>query len=586
MFKISHKVIYSVLLLSTFIGVSIHSANQKTVKADSHSDFYRSSFDTYFVDSYKSNIADNKTPQSNAAIGLLSQHSKLWTPGTTWNNGTIRNAKVLNENIQKVLDIAQKRTPEQERAAYFDDRRNQSYSVIDGLGKLADEYKTLAKATTSINDIPTDATTKSYNDEGSYGDPTAKLGEMVKLVQTMRGKYSSTNPAKSYFQYPRPFRWQGNEIVEQVANNKVTIPTLIPEISRDPSTDGGFPSGHTNAAYLTAYAMAYAYPQRYTELLTRASELGNNRIVAGMHSPLDVMGGRVLATALAAAILNDPDNQKIKREAYREGQQLLKNTDGQSSDRFSNYQKNRQQFDYRLSYGFAPTQSSRPSRVPKGAEVLLETRFPYMNKAQRRTVLGTTALRADYPLLDDPEGWGKLNLFAAASGYGKFNRSTKVSMNADKGGFNANDVWQNNITGPGSLEKLGTGKLTLTGNNSYRGGTKLEGGTLVAKNSTALGNGNVKITRGTLQLSKKSTVVKGNYYQYHSGKLVFTHDHQSLKVKGKAIFGGKLNLAGVDTHSTRLISYKSRSGKFTYVSGLPKHTKLIYTKNYLKLTKS
>ncbi|MFB5679155.1 hypothetical protein ACE3NQ_30360 [Paenibacillus terreus] len=37
--------------------------------------------------------------------------------------------------------------------------------------------------------------------------------------------------------------------------------------------------------------MAYAVPERYQELLTRASGLGNNRIVAGMHSPFDVMGG-------------------------------------------------------------------------------------------------------------------------------------------------------------------------------------------------------------------------------------------------------------------------------------------------------
>ncbi|UUZ87083.1 hypothetical protein LJK88_40535 [Paenibacillus sp. P26] len=55
-------------------------------------------------------------------------------------------------------------------------------------------------------------------------------------------------------------------------------------------------------------AMAYAVPERYQESLTRASELGNNRIVAGMHSPLDVMGGRVMATALAVAILSDPSN--------------------------------------------------------------------------------------------------------------------------------------------------------------------------------------------------------------------------------------------------------------------------------------
>lgn len=84
----------------------------------------------------------------------------------------------------------------------------------------------------------------------------------MSLVNTLRGPYSSTNPAKGYFQYPRPFRWESNSIL---------VPTLVPAINPDPSKDGGFPSGHTNAAYLSAFAMAYAVPERYQELLTRAS---------------------------------------------------------------------------------------------------------------------------------------------------------------------------------------------------------------------------------------------------------------------------------------------------------------------------
>ena len=83
-----------------------------------------------------------------------------------------------------------------------------------------------------------------------------------------------------------------------------------------PEKDGGFPSGHTNAAYLGTYALAYAVPEQYDELLMRAADLGNNRIVAGMHSPLDVMGGRMTATAVAAAALyNDTDG--VADKAYK-----------------------------------------------------------------------------------------------------------------------------------------------------------------------------------------------------------------------------------------------------------------------------
>ncbi len=60
-------------------------------------------------------------------------------------------------------------------------------------------------------------------------------------------------------------------------------------------------------------------PERYQEMLTRASELGNNRIAAGMHSCLDVMGGRVMSTAIAASVLNNPEYAKLKEKAKADG---------------------------------------------------------------------------------------------------------------------------------------------------------------------------------------------------------------------------------------------------------------------------
>jgi hypothetical protein len=41
--------------------------------------------------------------------------------------------------------------------------------------------------------------------------------------------------------------------------------------------------------------------------------------------------------------------------------------------------------------------------VPEGAEVLLETRQPYLTADQCREVLRTTALPAGRPLIDGPE---------------------------------------------------------------------------------------------------------------------------------------------------------------------------------------
>ncbi|TWM23937.1 hypothetical protein CHCC14821_0258 [Bacillus paralicheniformis] len=133
----------------------------------------------FFVDHYKNNISANMTVESNPVIGVLSEFNKLWTPGKTWNTGTKLNSRVLDANIQKVVDIAEHRTMLEENAAYFDDRRGQSYSVIDGLGKLADVYRMNAGATTTIISIPADASIKKYHDEGTdSGSTSSELGHV------------------------------------------------------------------------------------------------------------------------------------------------------------------------------------------------------------------------------------------------------------------------------------------------------------------------------------------------------------------------------------------------------------------------
>ncbi|GAB4001079.1 hypothetical protein GCM10029992_35350 [Glycomyces albus] len=195
---------------------------------------------------------------------------------------------------------------------------------------------------------------------------------------------------------------------------------LLRQRSDEPEKDGGYPSGHTNAHWLAALALAYAVPERFQELVTRAADLSDHRILSGMHSPVDVIGGRVLGTALAAAVLHDPEYADL-RAAARE-QALAYFTDrtgvgadelfayahnrGTDTDAYADREANRAIVEPRYTYMLERRGPETDMAVPKGAEALLETRLPYLDAGQRREVLRTTALPSGYPILDGPEQWG------------------------------------------------------------------------------------------------------------------------------------------------------------------------------------
>ncbi|EBX9529009.1 autotransporter outer membrane beta-barrel domain-containing protein [Salmonella enterica subsp. enterica serovar Havana] len=71
-----------------------------------------------------------------------------------------------------------------------------------------------------------------------------------------------------------------------------------------------------------------------------------------------------------------------------------------------------------------------------------------------------------------------------ALGTGDITDNATLALNA-VGDFN------NAISGSGLVEKSGDGTLTLSGSNTYRGGTTISGGTLVATSVEALGTGSV-----------------------------------------------------------------------------------------------
>src|SRR5277367_2872108 len=68
-----------------------------------------------------------------------------------------------------------------------------------------------------------------------------------------------------------------------------------------------FPSGHTTYGYMGSLVLAVLAPERYQEMVVRAAEYGNDRIIMGAHYAMDVLGGRTLAAYdLAHLLANDP----------------------------------------------------------------------------------------------------------------------------------------------------------------------------------------------------------------------------------------------------------------------------------------
>ncbi|WP_406005298.1 phosphatase PAP2 family protein [Streptomyces sp. NBC_00637] len=521
-----------------------------------------------FVDDYKTNITANLTPETNAVVRILGGFAQVWKTGAAWNTGTPLRPGILRANMRYCIAITRSRTEAAGRQAFVYDRQHQSYAMIAGLGPLTELYKSGAKAVTSITSapdttpattisdaVPADAPAGSAVGAGSY---TSELGQVAKLVDTVRGPFASGNPGKYAFQYPRPWRMNENsEVVDTGRTDALGFPVydskvvVVPQLLRQRGTsatdDGGFPSGHTNAFHLASLAFAYAVPERFQELVTRALELSHTRIVSGMHSTVDVLGGRIMATALAAAALADPANADLKAAARAQALAYFTEKTGttadtlgayahsDASDAYADREANARANEPRLTYVLEREGRSTPLTVPKGAEVLLETRLPYLTAAQRRDVLRTTALPSGYVLLDGFEQWGRLNLFAAADGYGSFDSDVTVTLDASKGGFDAADAWRHDIDGEGGLTKRGSGTLTLTGHNRYRGGTMVEEGVLVAGHANALGQGDVRLTGGTLRAGAPVRV-RGAWLQESGAALDLTlrgHHGPVLTVSGR-----------------------------------------------------
>jgi hypothetical protein len=219
---------------------------------------------------------------------------------------------------------------------------------------------------------------------------------------------------------------------------------------------GSFPSGHTTFAFTQGTGLASILPELGPQIMTRVSEAGNNRIVLGVHYPLDILGGHIAGQYGVANALNDDSMRKENAAARTElvnyltaqckadghGDTLQSCIDATGANDANGYanaftdevstkpvtdlKSALAAYQARMSYGFDKTGTAGQAPVvPDAAVNLLDNveAFKALSANQKKQVIAATEGESGYPLDATSEGWARVNLTAAYS--------AKVTLSAD-----------------------------------------------------------------------------------------------------------------------------------------------------------
>jgi hypothetical protein len=116
------------------------------------------------------------------------------------------------------------------------------------------------------------------------------------LCRTSVDPYGDSRPFQTEPQFTH---FLGADYFDVVRSNEDYLCGPVQDLRASPS----FPSGHTTYGYTEALVLALLVPERYPQMIVRAAEYGNSRIVVGAHYAMDVIGGRTLALYDVAHLL-------------------------------------------------------------------------------------------------------------------------------------------------------------------------------------------------------------------------------------------------------------------------------------------
>ena len=257
----------------------------------------------------KAALASNFTVTGGIQTGVIRQPTLM--PFAEQQQQALRDAFITDGNLAELADGfgSTLAAAYQARAHYLDRERFTSISdavaqVIayanstSGSDSNAGKYF-FANGTTNGKKPVSDQAMAIFKDVGGAPDPFGLA----------YGRPGGT-PGADAFGNSRPFQTEptilpivGPDYFNVPADNAVYNRGPIMNLIDSPS----FPSGHTTYGYMGSLLLAVLVPDRYQEMVVRAAEYGNDRIIMGAHYAMDVLGGRTVATYdLAHLLANDP----------------------------------------------------------------------------------------------------------------------------------------------------------------------------------------------------------------------------------------------------------------------------------------
>jgi PAP2 superfamily len=329
-----------------------------------------------------------------------------------------------------------------------------AHQLADGLGsKLGGVYQSLASYTTDdggkkthaanispavadlivyVSRISNSDSVTSKNFFSNLTQPNHKpvSAEAMAILEKIKGKpdmfgraygLPAGAPGGDPQGNPRPFQtdprvitYRGNNFFGEPTHSITYLQGPAQELRDSPS----YPSGHTTYGYTEGLLLAILVPQRYPEMVARAAEYGNDRVILGAHYTMDVLAGRTLAAYdLAQLLANKPnyvgveqrrgpsiaDFQQTLAAAREDITKALEAGCGaklaacakQDRSRFARKAKNRAFYESTQTYGLPTVYSNTVGRedvakIAPEAGNLLTAAFPYLTLDKANAILTAT----------------------------------------------------------------------------------------------------------------------------------------------------------------------------------------------------